>query len=539
MHLTLGPIRGRLFRDLVLLVLITVGALVAASALLINDLKQDVAKARIGAATALMSDEVRSLLTPVQQQLLITRDALRGNNLTPADTRALNAQLMPPLAHIGQIAGAIFADDQGTEYYLRHDDTRWLTRTRRAETGAAPQFKRTFWAADGKPLESTRVSMDYEPRERPWFSLAAARLKALPATDQDGALTWSPPYRFHDLEVPGITLSIAWRDGGTLLVSGFDVTLERIIATIDQLAPGTGGRGFLFSSDGGVYNGQADDAQGAGFYSAEQQQGGTLAFEAIAAWRAADEPVDTLVNFESGGQRWWGGFLPFHNQDSTAWVGVAMPTSQTLGVLQKRWHRFVVAGIAILALGIGLALRLVRNYSRQLRDLPKLAISRAEPETDLYDLIGRGEGTHLEFKSTMRTNLHTGKPGKEIELSWLKGVAAFLNTEGGILLMGVADNGEVLGLEADAFANDDKCRLHFKNLINQHLGPEYARFLRFELFQLGERQIAAVECEQADAPTFLRHKQGESFLIRNGPSNIELPISRALGYIRGRFKGPI
>jgi len=186
-----------------------------------------------------------------------------------------------------------------------------------------------------------------------------------------------------------------------------------------------------------------------------------------------------------------------------------------------------------------LALRLVRNYSRQLRDLPKLAISRAEPETDLYDLIGRGEGTHLEFKSTMRTNLHTGKPGKEIELSWLKGVAAFLNTEGGILLMGVADNGEVLGLEADAFANDDKCRLHFKNLINQHLGPEYARFLRFELFQLGERQIAAVECEQADAPTFLRHKQGESFLIRNGPSNIELPISRALGYIRGRFKGPI
>jgi predicted HTH transcriptional regulator len=135
----------------------------------------------------------------------------------------------------------------------------------------------------------------------------------------------------------------------------------------------------------------------------------------------------------------------------------------------------------------------------------------------------------------MRTNLHTGKPGKEIELAWLKGVAAFLNTEGGILLMGVADDGEVLGLEADAFANDDKCRLHFKNLVNQHLGPEYARFLRFELFQLADRQIAAVECEQADVPAFLRHNQGETFLIRSGPSSIELPISRALVYIRGRF----
>ncbi len=352
-------------------------------------------------------------------------------------------------------------------------------------------------------------------------------------------MSWSPPYRFHSLDVPGTTISIAWREDDRLLVAAFDVTLASIIRAIDRLNLGADGRGFLFSADGGVYSGGTDGAERAGFYRAERQQGGTLAFEAVAAWRAAGqpsgEPSGELVNFESGGQRWWGGFLPFHGADSTAWVGVAIPTSQSLGVLQSRWHILAATGLAIIALGVGLALLVVRRYSHQLRDLPKLAINRNEPETDLYDLIGRGEGTHLEFKSTMRTNLHTGKPGKEIELAWLKGVAAFLNTEGGILLMGVADDGELLGLEADAFANDDKCLLHFKNLVNQHLGPEYARFLRFELFQLADRQIAAVECEQADVPAFLRHNQGETFLIRSGPSSIELPISRALVYIRGRF----
>ena len=120
-------------------------------------------------------------------------------------------------------------------------------------------------------------------------------------------------------------------------------------------------------------------------------------------------------------------------------------------------------------------------------------------------------------------------------MAWLKGVAAFMNTEGGILLIGVEDDGALLGIEADAFENEDKCRLHFKNLFNQHLGPELSRFVRLEIYRLEERDVVAIECERAEQPVFLVHKQGESFYIRNGPSNIELTISQALSYLRRRF----
>ncbi len=527
-----GPIRGRLFRDLVLLVLVTVGAVVGTNTVLINGLKQDLAASRIDGAIALVRDEVRNLLTPVQQQLLIIRDALRSADLTPKDTRALNEHLMPTLSHVRQIAGAVYATDSGAEYFLRRDGKVWMTRARPA--GDDGPFVVTRWSDTDEPLSSTSVPVDHDPRQRPWYRAAVERLDQADGTP----FVWSTPYRFHSLDEPGITVSSGWRENDGLRVVALDVTLASVVAAVNHLPLGPGGRGFLFTETGGVYaagDPATDSNDQRDFYSAEQRLGGPLAFDAVAAWQSAGEPADLLVRFESGGREWWGGFLPLSAQARDGWVGVAIPVSETLGILQSRWHVVAITALAILALGIGLALLVVRRYSNQLRDLPKLAIDRQDPERDLFDLIGRGEGTHLELKSTMRTNLHTGKPGKEIELAWLKGVAAFLNTEGGILLIGVADDGEVLGLQADAFTNDDKCRLHFKSLIHQHLGPEHARFLRFELFSLDGKQIGAVECEQADEPVFLRHGKGESFLIRNGPSSIELPISRALGYIRGHF----
>ncbi|MGB5834133.1 MAG: ATP-binding protein, partial [Thiohalocapsa sp.] len=277
-----------MFRDLVLLVLITVGALAAVNALLIDDLKHDLAEARIGSATALVRDEVRSLLTPVQQQLLILHDALRSNDLAPDDTRALNAQMMPALTHIDQIAAAVFADESGAEYFLGRTEGGWLTRERPAGDADGSMFSLTRWSGADESLDSETAAVDHDPRERPWFRLAKAQLNVTDTDtgtgSEDRALTWSPPYRFHTLGVPGTTASIAWREDGRLLVAAFDVTLRRIIEAVDTLDLGAGGAGFLFNDMGGIYSG-TDDADQGGFYSAERQPGGTLAFEAVAAWR--------------------------------------------------------------------------------------------------------------------------------------------------------------------------------------------------------------------------------------------------------------
>ena len=69
------------------------------------------------------------------------------------------------------------------------------------------------------------------------------------------------------------------------------------------------------------------------------------------------------------------------------------------------------------------------------------------------ELIKRGESKTLEFKSTLRWNLKENRQDdKFITHAVLKTVAAFLNTDGGDLLIGVADDGAIVGIEADRIA---------------------------------------------------------------------------------------
>ena len=100
-------------------------------------------------------------------------------------------------------------------------------------------------------------------------------------------------------------------------------------------------------------------------------------------------------------------------------------------------------------------------------------------------LIADGETSRIEFNSTLRVNLHTGQPDKKLEHSCLKTIAAFLNSCGGHLNVGVSDGSEALGIETDGFPNEDKMNLHLVNLIKDRLGAQHMLHIepRFETFK--------------------------------------------------------
>ena len=50
-------------------------------------------------------------------------------------------------------------------------------------------------------------------------------------------------------------------------------------------------------------------------------------------------------------------------------------------------------------------------------------------------------------------------------------VHAFCNTTGGELLIGVADDKAILGIQHDQFPNDDKFLLHLRNLLLERIIP--------------------------------------------------------------------
>ena len=162
----------------------------------------------------------------------------------------------------------------------------------------------------------------------------------------------------------------------------------------------------------------------------------------------------------------------------------------------------------------------------------------------IEDLIVEGESSELEFKSSFRWDYLEGKVNRDLEKVILKSIAAFSNAGGGILLIGVADEGDILGLEQDYASlrgNRDGFELHLRNLLNQNFGKVFATScLSIDFAKSGEYEICKVEVKRGERPVFLEFtdKNGQKtkkFFVRSGNSSQELQIDEASAYIKSRF----
>lgn len=170
------------------------------------------------------------------------------------------------------------------------------------------------------------------------------------------------------------------------------------------------------------------------------------------------------------------------------------------------------------------------------RTNPKLFAKMDSPE-EILNLIKKGENERTEFKSTLRVNLHTNELDRRLEFSVLKTITAFLNSNGGTLLIGVSNKGQIIGIERDRFEDNDKFNLHLMNLIKGKIGKKYLSFISFEESTIEGKTILRIDCKKSDNQVFLRPTpQDEEFYIRAGPSTIQISGSELIGYVEQRFK---
>jgi hypothetical protein len=154
----------------------------------------------------------------------------------------------------------------------------------------------------------------------------------------------------------------------------------------------------------------------------------------------------------------------------------------------------------------------------------------------LQPVIQAGEGDTIEFKSTLRWDIRAGKTNQAIERACLKSISAFLNSKGGVLLIGVRDDGSIEGIETDKFVNEDKFLLHLWTLIRTCLGRDFSPYIRTILEKVEDKTVCLIDCQPSVRPVFLRQPGfDEEMFIRIGPSSNALDISEALQYIRERF----
>lgn len=153
----------------------------------------------------------------------------------------------------------------------------------------------------------------------------------------------------------------------------------------------------------------------------------------------------------------------------------------------------------------------------------------------IADLVAQGEGKSIEFKGTLRTNLHTGEKDARMEMGILKTIAAFLNSHGGTLVVGVMDDGNPIGVEPDKFENDDKMLLHLDNMIKERVGAKHAINIqpRFDDYQ--GKKVLVVECKPEKSAVFVKDGNEERFFVRGGASTLALSGSETQDFIKQRF----
>jgi type I restriction enzyme, R subunit len=159
------------------------------------------------------------------------------------------------------------------------------------------------------------------------------------------------------------------------------------------------------------------------------------------------------------------------------------------------------------------------------------------------ELIKRGESKTLEFKATLRWDVRENRwDDKLITHAVLKTVAAFLNTEGGDLLIWVAGDGAIVGIETDRLDTDDKFMRHLAQVVRNGLGDRAGTCIDPKTQIVQGKTVCVVSCQRSPEPVFLKWQAMEAdasgdFFVRSGPGTVRLPPDSAAKYIRTRFPG--
>jgi ATP-dependent Lon protease len=175
-------------------------------------------------------------------------------------------------------------------------------------------------------------------------------------------------------------------------------------------------------------------------------------------------------------------------------------------------------------------------------------LSEPEPaapheQRTVAELIEDGESETVEFKASIRYDIETKGANTELIRGPVKTVSAFMNTEGGTLLIGITDKEKtVVGIENDVKtlrnANVDEYERHLRQALIDAFGVEFTPYVKVSFPDVDGVQVCRVDVGTSPKPVFVAGKgQGKEFYIRSGPRSDPLDPEATHGYIEMHWSG--
>lgn len=152
-------------------------------------------------------------------------------------------------------------------------------------------------------------------------------------------------------------------------------------------------------------------------------------------------------------------------------------------------------------------------------------------------LISQGENHQVEFKASLRydVDLHHANPA--ITQAVVRSIASFANSNGGTLLIGVADSGTIVGLSGDlsTFTSDrtlDNFERTLRSSVRESLGVLLSTTIDINFIEFEQGHIACITCPPHSDPIYMGKDQ--KYFVRDGASTQLLKPSDKDHYITRR-----
>ncbi|GBF49427.1 hypothetical protein LPTSP4_09400 [Leptospira ryugenii] len=159
----------------------------------------------------------------------------------------------------------------------------------------------------------------------------------------------------------------------------------------------------------------------------------------------------------------------------------------------------------------------------------------------MYSLIRTGESKILEFKQTLSMDIVNLRKEVYIEDSAFKTIVAFLNTDGGKLLVGVTDSGSISGIDEEIRLlhknSQDDFLLYYRNVLKNRIGEAFYPLIKEHIILCEKKKVLMIECSPSEEPCFLKSKDknnnlDETFYARSPASSEKLTGKNLTEYVR-------
>jgi hypothetical protein len=156
-------------------------------------------------------------------------------------------------------------------------------------------------------------------------------------------------------------------------------------------------------------------------------------------------------------------------------------------------------------------------------------------ERPIRELVTLSESATLEFKSTLQWDVVQEKVNKQLRHSVLKTIAAFLNSAGGTLVIGVEDDGHVYGLDNDLKTTGnsmDEFEQLLTSLVSDRIGAQHSHFMAIRHEPIDGKMVCVVDVDRSFEPAYLKGRRGAEFHVRVGNTTRLLDAEETVDYVQ-------